>query len=101
MKIERAIEILDPMHRERYDSVETVEAACRMGMDALRRLIPCKPRDVHVRGLDGSHTFAAVAAEITCGRCHQVYTVVAPDSCYKYCPYCGQRQVVTEDKAPW
>lgn len=39
MKIERAIEILDPMHRERYDSVETVEEACRMGMDALRRLM--------------------------------------------------------------
>lgn len=53
MKIERAIEILDPAHHEIYDSVDTVMTARRMGMDALRRDIPCKPRDVHVRGLGG------------------------------------------------
>lgn len=93
MKIERAIEILDPAYHKITDA-EEIDAACRMGMYALRQTIPCKPRDVHVRGLDGSHTFVAVAAEITCGRCHQVYTVVAPDSCYEYCPYCGQRQVM-------
>lgn len=37
MTIERAIEILNPEHRERYDSIETVNEACRMGMEALRR----------------------------------------------------------------
>lgn len=31
MTIERAIEILDPEHRENYDSLETVNEACRMG----------------------------------------------------------------------
>jgi ribosomal protein S27AE len=36
MTVERAIEILDPEHREHYDSIEVVEEACRMGMDALR-----------------------------------------------------------------
>ena len=36
MKIERAIEILDPEHRERYDDLEEVNEACRMGMEALR-----------------------------------------------------------------
>ena len=30
MTIERAIEILDPEHREHYDSIEGVEEACRM-----------------------------------------------------------------------
>ena len=36
--IERAIEILDPEHREHYESIEVVNEACRMGMEALRRL---------------------------------------------------------------
>ena len=37
MKFDRAIEILDPTHRECYDSLETVEKAMRMGMEALKR----------------------------------------------------------------
>lgn len=36
MEIKRAIEILNPEHRERYDSLETVNEACRMGMAALQ-----------------------------------------------------------------
>lgn len=35
MTIERAIEILDPEHREKYDGIEEVNEACRMGMKAL------------------------------------------------------------------
>ena len=34
MTIERAIEILDPKHREHYESIDPVEEACRMGMEA-------------------------------------------------------------------
>lgn len=37
MTIERAIEILNPEHREHYDSIETVNEACRIGMEALKR----------------------------------------------------------------
>ena len=37
MTIERAIEILNPEHREHYDSLEPVNEACRMGMEALER----------------------------------------------------------------
>lgn len=36
--VDRAIQILDPTHRERYESLEEVNEACRMGMKALRRL---------------------------------------------------------------
>ena len=43
MTTERAIEILDPTHREHYDSLETVQTACRMGMQALEKQIPKKP----------------------------------------------------------
>lgn len=35
MTIERAIEILDPEHRECYDGMDEVNEACRMGMEAL------------------------------------------------------------------
>lgn len=46
MTIDRAIEILDPDHREHYDSLEEVNGACRMGMEALKRQrwIPCSER---------------------------------------------------------
>ncbi len=37
MTIERAIQILDPEHREHYESIEPVNEACRMGMEALKR----------------------------------------------------------------
>lgn len=32
MTIDRAIEILDPEHREHYESIDPVNEACRMGM---------------------------------------------------------------------
>lgn len=35
MTIDRAIEILDPEHREQYESIDPVNEACRMGMEAL------------------------------------------------------------------
>ena len=46
MKIERAIEILNPEHRENYDGMDEVNEACRMGMEALERMrwIPCSER---------------------------------------------------------
>lgn len=44
MTYERAAEILDPEHLENYDSLETVKEACRMGMDALKKRIPIKPK---------------------------------------------------------
>lgn len=37
MKIDRAIEILNPEHRENYDGLDEVNEACRMGMEALER----------------------------------------------------------------
>lgn len=38
MTPERAMEILDPEHWEHYESMEPVNEACRMGMEALRRV---------------------------------------------------------------
>lgn len=67
MTIERAIKILDPEHRENYKSIEPVEEACRMGMEALKR---CKPTKL-INGID-------------CPYCH------VPAFGYNYCPNCGQ-----------
>lgn len=39
----RAAEILDPNHRENYESIEVVNEACKMGRDALLRRIPQSP----------------------------------------------------------
>ena len=46
MKVERAIEILNPEHREHYESIDPVNEACWMGMEALERTrwIPCSER---------------------------------------------------------
>jgi hypothetical protein len=43
MPVERAAEILDPKHRERYESLSVVEEACSMGHDALLLRIPRSP----------------------------------------------------------
>ena len=40
MEIARAREILDPEHREPYESLEPINEACRMGVEALRRRVP-------------------------------------------------------------
>ena len=39
----RAIEILDPEHREQYGSIEPVNEACRMGREALLLRVPRSP----------------------------------------------------------
>lgn len=46
MTIDRAIEILDPEHREHYDGMDEVNEACRMGMEALERMrwTPCSEK---------------------------------------------------------
>lgn len=44
MTNERAAEILDPNHREHYESIEPVNEACRMGMEAIKKQIPTSPK---------------------------------------------------------
>lgn len=77
MTLERAIEILNPEHREHYDSLETVEVACKMGMDALKKQIPKKP-EIKIAGTTGWNTTTycpACKKEILGGN---------------YCLHCGQ-----------
>lgn len=44
MTKERAAEILDPNHREHYESIEPVNEACRMGLEALKKQMPTRPK---------------------------------------------------------
>lgn len=70
MKVERAIEILNPEHREHYDGMDEVNEACRMGMEALERTrwIPCSERlpekNVSVLGWYKDNPFARYCPEI-------------------------------------
>lgn len=48
MTIDRAIEILDPDHRETYDSIEPINEACRIAVDALKTQKSCM--DVQMYG---------------------------------------------------
>ena len=53
MEIARAREILDPEHREPYESLEPINEACRMGVEALRRRVPESPYPDGGRGCNG------------------------------------------------
>lgn len=85
-KIERAIEILDPEHRERYESIEPVNEACRMGMEALKKQIP-KALDYEADGYDISGELVYdTAVCLSCGRHFELDF----DEEAKFCPGCGQ-----------
>lgn len=60
MTDERAIEILDPEHREHYESIEPVNEACRIGMEAIRKVKELKAENAALKErLDkaGEHPF--------------------------------------------
>ena len=79
MEIERAMEILDPEHRERYESIEPVNTACRMGMKALARRVPRPPH------LDGD---AHILACPVCGSGEYLYNEDGVEQ--SFCGQCGQ-----------
>lgn len=49
MTDERAIEILDPEHREHYESIEPVEEACRIGIKAIKRVKELEAENAELR----------------------------------------------------
>lgn len=77
MTTERAIEILDPEHREYYESIEPVNEACRMAISALEKQIPKKP----MIGDTFSKKFQRAIIK------SDKYTDIASNQSYK-CPVC-------------
>lgn len=87
VKIERAIEILNPEHREHYESLVPVNTACRMGMEALEKQMPKKPitDSTHYAGFE----------EFLCPSCKKrIISRLDGDwlagRLQKYCDECGQ-----------
>lgn len=87
--VKRAIEILDPTHREHYneipDGIEQVNEACRMGVQALKRLIPQKP-DYEGDGYDENGNI--IYDTWLCPCCGHKYEVDYDN--FDFCPNCGQ-----------
>lgn len=79
MSVERAAGILDPRHRERYESLASVEDACSMGRDALLLRIPRGPHPDGDKSIlscpncgSGEYLHNQDEAENTfCGQCGQ------------------------------
>lgn len=51
MTDERAMEILDPKHREHYESIEPVNEACRIGMNAIKRVKQIEKENTELKTL--------------------------------------------------
>lgn len=82
MTIDRACEILDPEHREHYESIEPVNEACRMGIAAMR-----EKQERERRGAD-------LVEVIRCKDCmHMEYTAVKN----RYCRAWGRIQTMGDD----
>lgn len=88
MTNERAMQILDPEHREQYDSIEVVNEACRMGRDALAKQVPEK---LNYEG-DGYDPDGNMVYDIAlCPECDHEFEEGVTGWGSKYCPGCGQR----------
>lgn len=92
MEIKRAIEILDPEHREHYESLEPVNEACRMGMEALKKQVPMKICPQMLGKVHGKVIYDTAK----CPVCHREFMEdlygEGPDTWESdYCPDCGQR----------
>lgn len=87
MTPERAIEILNPEHREHYDSIETVNEACRMGMEAIGYRTSKKVNDIERFRND----IGCIAQKGKCPCCNMIVIDYIDgygdvDSCF----HCGQ-----------
>ena len=84
MKIERVMEILDPEHRENYDSIDIVNEACRIGIEALKKQKPLKL----IPPTDGECEISMCPncrEPIWSGEFRKYFGAE-----YNYCPRCGQ-----------
>lgn len=88
MTLERAAEILDPEHREHYDSIETVNEACQIGRKAIFKQIAQTP-EFWGDGYDEDGNLIYDSAKCPhCGNDDFEYGV--NNWGCAYCPDCGQ-----------
>ena len=87
MTLERAAEILDPNHREHYDSIETVNEACEIGRQAIFKQIKERPY-YEADGYDENGELIYDMAK--CPVCGHEFEYNINDWGSDYCPDCGQ-----------
>lgn len=80
MRIERAMEILDPNHREHYESIDIVNEACEMGRRALEKQIPKKP-------IPNEKDNIRLSLCYNCPECGRTFSGTGIAD---YCYHCGQ-----------
>lgn len=91
---ERAVEILDPEHREHYESIELVNEACRMGREAILKQIPMElDYEADGYGDDGN----LVYDRAYCRSCHHEFEYDYEWG-LKHCPDCGQALAWIEEE---
>ena len=86
MPFERAAEILDPAHRESYESIEQVNEACRMGREAIPLKIPRSPYP------DGDKSILACP---NCGSGEYLHNIDTAQNVF--CGQCGQAILWEDD----
>lgn len=109
MTIDRAIEILDPEHRECYDGMDEVNEACRMGMEALERTrwIPCSERLPESDEVWQIHRSIPIQVSGHLGRYGRNAVVTVADYCHEQKVWSMDGGVVinalidSEDVQPW
>lgn len=87
MTPERAMEILDPEHREHYDCIDPVNEACQIGRKAISRvMIAKKPKMLAMQGFgEGAASF------LSCPTCrNSVTNYWVRGAKPKHCQFCGQ-----------
>ncbi len=87
MEVARAMEILDPEHREHYESIEPVNEACRMGREALKKLYVAQKPVLEGDGYDENGELIYDTGY--CPECNTAYEAYyeAP----QHCKECGQK----------
>jgi hypothetical protein len=87
MTLKRAAEILDPEHREHYDSIETVNEACKIGREAVLSKIKKKPT---YEGDGYDENGALIYDTAYCPVCEHEFEYGVNDWESNFCPDCGQ-----------
>lgn len=88
MTDERAIEILDPGHREHYESIKPVEEACRIGIAAIKRAKELEAENAELR-----ERLEKAAEEVD-----KIKKIIEPTMYASFCGFVVRRCTLEEHK---
>lgn len=89
---ERAIEILDPEHREHYKSISPVNEACKIGMKAIKRSMVSERINYTADWYSKRNNYGELVYDTAlCPECNWCFDMDDADWGAHYCPHCGQK----------